>query len=344
MSSFSLCGSKMLIFDGSKSVKLQLDPTDYYGANTAYSSQPITTSKTHYYWRLFVKGKACLIGIGLDSATKATNNWYGNQKHVNYLYYSGGIIYSNGNDTETTYKWSSNLGHDHEGEFCMYLDKINETQWSLSFSIVNLMDKKQSHIINLNECQPLYFAVGFEYGGGCTKEVKIEEFIATNDQIEIENKTDDHDEPVSMQLYVDLQQKFIELQKVHTETIDKLKQIENIKIEETKDNGVVSLKKQIETLQQTVNLLMTQLSSKQTNETESAMEKWLNNMVELPQYIGLFNDNGLEDLNTVKLLTEKDLVSIGIEKFGHKLRIIKEIEKLNNNNQPSKYEGGTAFI
>ena len=118
--------------------------------------------------------------------------------------------------------------------------------------------------------------------------------------------------------------------------------------ERKNDDAKDELKKQIYLLQQSVNVLTTQsLSKQQGTKPDSAMEKWLKEVVKLPQYIPLFNENGLEDLETVKHLTQKELEIIGVDKFGHKLKIYKEIEKLNaqnTNETVPQYEGGTAYI
>ena len=135
------------------------------------------------------------------------------------------------------------------------------------------------------------------------------------------------------------------------------KQVNDMKLimtEEKKNDdgndGNDVLKKQIQILQESVNTLMNKSLSKRGDKMETAMEKWLKNVVKLPQYIDLFNENGLEDLGTVKHLTQNELEMIGVDKFGHRLKIYKEIEKLNrkniNNPVPSHevHEGGTAYI
>eukprot|EP01084_Bolivina_argentea_P254227 427370_1 len=55
---------------------------------------------------------------------------------------------------------------------------------------------------------------------------------------------------------------------------------------------------------------------------------WLETKVKLPQYYGLFIENGLETLNIIQLLTKQELDEIGIKKIGHRLQILNEIQKL----------------
>jgi len=65
------------------------------------------------------------------------------------------------------------------------------------------------------------------------------------------------------------------------------------------------------------------------HEEGSAVERWMRDEVNLPQYVSLFISNGLDDMDTVRYMTDEELKQIGIDMFGHRLRIIKEIEKLN---------------
>lgn len=57
---------------------------------------------------------------------------------------------------------------------------------------------------------------------------------------------------------------------------------------------------------------------------------WLHNVVGLGEYYDLFIDNGLDDIDIVKDISIGELESIGISKLGHRKRIYKEIEHLNN--------------
>merc|ERR1712013_5010 len=58
---------------------------------------------------------------------------------------------------------------------------------------------------------------------------------------------------------------------------------------------------------------------------------WMDMVVHLPQYFSLFVDAGYEDLSYIEnmQLTEQDLVQIGIEKRGHRHKILTEIKKMS---------------
>eukprot|EP00483_Globobulimina_turgida_P004025 UN04033 len=69
------------------------------------------------------------------------------------------------------------------------------------------------------------------------------------------------------------------------------------------------------------------------NEIETnAVRCWLPNVVQLPEYYGLFQENGFETMRDIKSMTNNDLPAIGIKKLGHSKRIRQEIILLNNNN------------
>ena len=46
------------------------------------------------------------------------------------------------------------------------------------------------------------------------------------------------------------------------------------------------------------------------------------------RYIGLMIENGFDSLDIIKTLTIQDLVDIGVDKLGHRKKIINEIRKL----------------
>ena len=58
------------------------------------------------------------------------------------------------------------------------------------------------------------------------------------------------------------------------------------------------------------------------------LEKWMENEVKLPQYLKLLKDDGFDDLEIVQDLTENDLRAMGIDKTGHRRKIIKFVGKL----------------
>ena len=66
---------------------------------------------------------------------------------------------------------------------------------------------------------------------------------------------------------------------------------------------------------------------------------WLKNDVKLPQYLDLFFENGLEDMEVIMTLNEKDLMDVGIKKIGHRkkimMKIANELEKMRLNAGPA---------
>ena len=65
----------------------------------------------------------------------------------------------------------------------------------------------------------------------------------------------------------------------------------------------------------------------QQNE-ESKLQKWMENEVKLPQYFELLMENGFEDMESMSDITMEHLREIGIEKMGHRLKLMKGIAKL----------------
>ena len=56
--------------------------------------------------------------------------------------------------------------------------------------------------------------------------------------------------------------------------------------------------------------------------------KWLEDIVRLPQYYDIFVDNGFDDMEFIKDVTNEDLQEIGIDKLGHRKRLMKCIDEL----------------
>ena len=65
---------------------------------------------------------------------------------------------------------------------------------------------------------------------------------------------------------------------------------------------------------------------------EMKLKKWMEEEVKLPQYFDLLKENGFEDLDGVQDLTDNDLREMGIEKMGHRRKIIKFVSKLKATN------------
>eukprot|EP00484_Ammonia_sp_Unknown_P019217 CAMPEP_0197036396 /NCGR_PEP_ID=MMETSP1384-20130603/13906_1 /TAXON_ID=29189 /ORGANISM="Ammonia sp." /LENGTH=667 /DNA_ID=CAMNT_0042466573 /DNA_START=33 /DNA_END=2032 /DNA_ORIENTATION=- len=58
------------------------------------------------------------------------------------------------------------------------------------------------------------------------------------------------------------------------------------------------------------------------------VQQWLTEIVRLPQYFGLLLENGYDDLESIEDLTVSELQQIGIEKVGHRKKLIKYAGKL----------------
>eukprot|EP01084_Bolivina_argentea_P003565 6707_1 len=58
------------------------------------------------------------------------------------------------------------------------------------------------------------------------------------------------------------------------------------------------------------------------------VKRWLTNQVKLPEYFPQFIEHGVEDLFTMKLMTENDLHKIGVKSIGHKSKMVKHIQML----------------
>ena len=72
---------------------------------------------------------------------------------------------------------------------------------------------------------------------------------------------------------------------------------------------------------------------------ENEVVKWLRDVVRLPQYTSLFMDDGYEDLFTMMQIdSEQDLIDIGVNKGGHRKKILALINVLKqSNNQSNTY-------
>merc|ERR1712228_213244 len=118
--------------------------------------------------------------------------------------------------------------------------------------------------------------------------------------------------------------------------------------EEEKKNGVVAeMKKEIRIIKENVAKIMKEnaFNANIQNKELEAMKRWMTRIVKLPQYIDLFVENGFDDMETITEITMSTLTQIGIEKIGHKMKIIKAVTKLNVNHNDNDNEGAaTEYI
>ena len=64
------------------------------------------------------------------------------------------------------------------------------------------------------------------------------------------------------------------------------------------------------------------------NDNVAGVTLWLRDTVKLGEYLDLFIKNGIDRLSVVVLLDKRALREIGVDKIGHRLLILSEIEKL----------------
>ncbi len=86
-------------------------------------------------------------------------------------------------------------------------------------------------------------------------------------------------------------------------------------------------------MQQQINTLVELQSDRIRNndKSESEMDKvriWMNDIVKLPQYSEIIIQNGYDDMESVADIILEDLCSMGVEKIGHRRKIIKNAKKL----------------
>jgi len=73
----------------------------------------------------------------------------------------------------------------------------------------------------------------------------------------------------------------------------------------------------------------------------SEVASWFRDTLRLPQYIDLFESEGFDELETLADLTDSDLKELGINKMGHRKKILKAVKMLNDQNQ-EQYGPGAA--
>lgn len=65
-----------------------------------------------------------------------------------------------------------------------------------------------------------------------------------------------------------------------------------------------------------------------TKENDVLLRKWMKDELKLPQYLSTFKENGFENLEDVSCLQYSDLKEMGVNKLGHRRRIMAYIQKL----------------
>ena len=72
----------------------------------------------------------------------------------------------------------------------------------------------------------------------------------------------------------------------------------------------------------------TKQNQERTEPEKLDLQTWLEHDVKLPQYVELLMDNGFEDMESMKYITMDHLREMGIEKMGHRLKLMKSVAKL----------------
>ena len=113
--------------------------------------------------------------------------------------------------------------------------------------------------------------------------------------------------------------------------------------EEQKDNQIENrmnkMEKEIKSIKQNVKELL----ANNINPEKVKLKSWLENTVGLPQYYEIFIEAGIEDLLTVSLLKMETIKEIGVDKIGHQIKILHQIDRLYQNDNQPKHEG-TSYI
>ena len=104
-----------------------------------------------------------------------------------------------------------------------------------------------------------------------------------------------------------------------------LAKIQSMISDERKVEGVDDLKERVDALDLNVKRLMEQKEEKEhENAAVSEVQRWLK-MVNLVEYLDLFIRNGFDQLSVIQTLSMDDLLEMGIEKKGHRIRIVQAI-------------------
>ena len=123
------------------------------------------------------------------------------------------------------------------------------------------------------------------------------------------------------------------------------------RMDEEEKGNVNDLQQQIDDMKASLQKLTVKSDVIEENTEEAIFKKWVVNTLKYPEYYELFVENGVDTLNVAKLLTKSELKAIGINKIGHQLKIMEEIQAYKQNEQkPSApayqqpVEGGTLVI
>ena len=100
--------------------------------------------------------------------------------------------------------------------------------------------------------------------------------------------------------------------------------------EEEKSGSTITIMERMERLEMNMREMMKDRleGSNEESHQMKAVRRWLGTDVNLPQYLDMFIENGFDDLTVIQALTINDLLEMGIEKKGHRIKIVRAIAKL----------------
>ena len=106
--------------------------------------------------------------------------------------------------------------------------------------------------------------------------------------------------------------------------IDKLWTMQTLETLQQKMTEMESAMKRISTDLESIKKLL----SNTHHDSDATVEvirfrKWMEETVKLPQYIGMLIEHGFDDIESLGEATEDHLKSIGIDKLGHRIKIIR---------------------
>ena len=97
-----------------------------------------------------------------------------------------------------------------------------------------------------------------------------------------------------------------------------------------KNDGISDITERMDRLEMNMSRFMadSRRNDDPKKRTLEAVRKWMETSVQLPEYLDLFIENGFDHLSVIQTLTIDDLLEMGIEKKGHRIRIVQAIAKL----------------
>ena len=109
-----------------------------------------------------------------------------------------------------------------------------------------------------------------------------------------------------------------------------VKQLEEMKLRQEKHK---KKEKELDVLKRDIGWIKRKINGDEDGKEEMEEEKlrkWLEDIVRLPQYYEILVDQGFEDLESMKDITMDNLKEIGIDKLGHRSKIFKYAQQLND--------------